>query len=363
MVIGFDAPLPPAVTGVADYAARLLNELRRRATVVTKGSQAGLWLYHIGNNREHHAAIYQRALARPGVVVLHDAVLMHLQLSMASGEESFVEEFVFNYGGWHRDYARSLWQGRARSGADPEYFRWPMLKRLLSGSRAVVVHNPGAARRVREHAPGARVVEIPHLAFDAQAPAARAMAFRRQWNCGPSTFVCAVFGHLRDSKRVLPILRIVSALHDLDMRLVLCGAAQNPALERAMQPFLGNAVLRVPPLPEPDLLAAISACDAVLCLRWPQAGETSGLMIRAMAAGKPVLVTRGEDTASLPEGVCIPIDPGPPEADHLQEVIRWLVQQPGCARRIGAMAAEHIARFHSPAGVAAQYMEVLAACA
>ncbi|MBI3471856.1 MAG: hypothetical protein HY013_10920, partial [Candidatus Solibacter usitatus] len=164
MTAGFFSPLPPARTGIADYAAALLPALRAHGRVEIEPRRAGVNLYHIGNNRLH-AGIYRRALAEPGVVALHDALLQHLFLGTLA-EAAYVEEFVYNYGAWSQDLARELWRGRSGSGMRPEYYRCPMLKRLAERSRAVVVHNPAAARMVREHCASTPVVEIPHLWSD-----------------------------------------------------------------------------------------------------------------------------------------------------------------------------------------------------
>ena len=101
--------------------------------------------------------------------MLHDAVLNHFFLGQLS-ESEYVDEFVYNYGEWNRALGRQLWRERAGSGADERYFRYPMLKRVAERARAVVVHNPAAAAAVKEHAPGARVVEIPHLFAPPQLP-------------------------------------------------------------------------------------------------------------------------------------------------------------------------------------------------
>ncbi len=60
MIVGFDSPLPPSRTGVADYAAVLLAALRRHGTVEVNPAPADVWLYHLGNNQLHRA-IYQFA--------------------------------------------------------------------------------------------------------------------------------------------------------------------------------------------------------------------------------------------------------------------------------------------------------------
>src|SRR6266849_4867845 len=146
MKVGSFAPLPPARTGVADYAAVLLSALRRRGTVEPDAPDCDVAMYHIGNNRLHRE-IYARALRRPGVAVLHDAVLQHFFLGTLT-QDQYVEELVYNYGEWTRGLAGDLWKNRARSAADPRYFDYPMLKRLVSVSRTIVVHNPAAARIV-----------------------------------------------------------------------------------------------------------------------------------------------------------------------------------------------------------------------
>src|ERR1035438_10034326 len=128
MTLGFYSPLPPARTGVADYAAALLAELRRHGPVDVAPERCDVALYHLGNN-PLHAGVYRRALQQPGVVTLHDAVLHHFLLGQLD-EMSYVEEFVYNYGEWNRGLAGELWRGRAASGTDPRYFEYPMLKRV-----------------------------------------------------------------------------------------------------------------------------------------------------------------------------------------------------------------------------------------
>ena len=94
MKLGFFSPLPPARTGVADYSAALLGALRRSGAVNL--GDGDINLYHLGNNQLHRE-IYQRALEKPGVVVLHDAVLQHFFLGTLC-EHEYVAEFVYNYG-------------------------------------------------------------------------------------------------------------------------------------------------------------------------------------------------------------------------------------------------------------------------
>jgi glycosyltransferase involved in cell wall biosynthesis len=364
VTVGFESPLPPARTGVADYAATLLAALRRRGPVEVTPKRAGVRLYHLGNNQLHRE-IYRRALAQPGIVVLHDAVLQHFFLSSLEQQE-YVEEFVYNYGEWHRELAHSLWRGRASSGFTHRYYAYPMLRRIAEVSRAIVVHNPAAARIVREHSPGARVVEIPHLFAPPPAPfAADVIHFRATLGLPPRRFLFAVFGYLRESKRILNILRAFDTIHrDLpETALLVAGEFTSQDLARAAEPLIAQrpAILRLGHLPEHQFWLAAAACDACVNLRDPAAGETSGISIRLMGIGKAVLLTGSVESARFPETACFRIARGVAETASLTEHGIVAVSLPQTTCEIGRRAAGHVHSFHSLDRVADKYWETLCA--
>jgi glycosyltransferase involved in cell wall biosynthesis len=362
MKIGFFSPLPPAPTGVADYAAALLAGLRKRGEVTVDGSNGDVALYHIGNNQLHRA-IYERALSKPGVVVLHDAVLQHLFLGML-GEETYVNEFVFNYGEWMRGLGEELWGNRARSAADFRYFDYPMLKRIATASRAIIVHNPAAVCAVGRHAPEAYVAEIPHLFVPPELPsAAGTLRFRAELGVGPRTFLAGVFGHQRESKRLPVILRALdlACRAGADVKLLVAGAFASSDLERSLSPQLDAdpRTLRVGHLSERDFWRYASAADLCINLRFPTAAESSGIAIRMMGIGKPVVFTAGEEIARIPENACLRVDVGPAEEEMLAGYIVWLAGDREAAREIGRHAAAHIAKAHVLDTVAERYWEIL----
>jgi glycosyltransferase involved in cell wall biosynthesis len=357
---GFFAPLPPARTGVADYADALLGALRKHGRVEVEADAAAA-LYHLGNNHLHRA-IYQRALERPGVSVLHDAVLHHFFLGTLD-EAGYTEEFVYNYGEWMRELAGELWRQRARSAADSRYFDYPMLKRIATVSRAVIVHNPAAARAVKRHAPDAQVFEIPHLFVAPELPeAVDTIRFRAELGVGPRTLLAGVFGHLRESKRLPVVLRALerACAMGADARLLVAGAFASTDLERALSPLLTNPrILRVGHLSERDFWRYAAATDVCINLRYPTAGEASGIAIRMMGIGKPVVFTAGEEIARIPANACLRVDLGAAEEEMLACVIWWLARDPGAGAEIGRRAAQHIAAEHALDKVAGRFWDVL----
>ncbi len=369
VTVGFYSPLPPAPTGVADYAQALLTELRRHGRVEVSPSRCDVALYHLGNNRLH-APIYRRALANPGIVVLHDAVLHHFLLGQLS-RESYTDEFTYNYGEWHRGLADELWRGRAASGCDSRYFAYPMLRRVAEGARAVVVHNPAAARLVLEHAPKARVVELPHLALapagpegtgPGGAPEAEILRYRQRLGVHPTAFLFGVFGYLRESKRLITALEALAAVRREFPRaaLLVAGRFVSSDLERAAAPLLhAPGIFRLPYLSEREFWLAAGAVDACINLRHPAAGETSGIAIRFLGLGKPVLLTDGEETARLPEDACIRIPAGVAERQSLRQHMILLTSMSEVARAIGQRGARHIQAHHRVESISRRYWELI----
>lgn len=365
MTVGFYSPLPPARTGVADYSAALLAALSAGGSVEVNARNADIALYHIGNN-QLHSAIYRRALEVPGVVVLHDAVLHHFLLGWLS-EREYIREFVYNYGDWAEDQARALWRGRARSAADPVYFRYPMLKRVAECSLAVIVHNPGAAAMLRSHAPDAAIYEIPHLFAGPAAPPAAwdVIRLRQRLEIPGHVFLFSVFGHLRESKRLASVLRAFERVRPhAAMALVVAGDFVSKDLERSLGPLVAANphIRRVGFTEEPDFWRYAAASDACINLRYPAAGETSGISIRMMGIAKPVLMNGGLETSRFPEAACVRVDAGPGEEEMLAEYMLWLAGRTGDARAIGQRAAEYVCREHAPRRAAELYWDALTAC-
>jgi glycosyltransferase involved in cell wall biosynthesis len=305
---------PEGESGVADYARELAAHLKLSTRYP---------LYHIGNN-QLHAAIYRQAIAEPGIVLLHDAVLHHLMLGMLS-EAEYLTEFAYNFGDWSLPLAQRLWRQRSASGADAAYFRYPMLRRLAERSIGVLVHNRRAAAMVKAAAPGAYIAVTPHLALPDEPPLC---------DLGPGP-VFGLFGYLRPTKRVSSV---IAAAEIAGVRLVIAGDPPPPP-----GPFV-----HLPLASEPVFRSRLRSCDAIVNLRYPSAGETSGITIRAMAIGRPVILTAGGEAEDFPPGTYTAVDSGPAEVRMLAAMMIWLAQRPADRAALGLAAQTHVLAHHSP---------------
>jgi glycosyltransferase involved in cell wall biosynthesis len=358
--VGYHAPPKGSRSGIADYAETLRRALQRFGDIESRAAAADIHLYHVGNNRLHEN-IYERAIETPGIAVLHDAVLHHLMLGRLSREE-YAAEWVLNYGEWRRDAGEELWRERARAAVDPRYFQFPMLRRIAERSRCVVVHNPGAAAIAAAH--GAKDVRIiPHFCERIDVPHPADVArFRERMGIGQGVTLFGMFGYLREPKRVVPGIQVFKRLHAIrpNTALLLCGEVVSRELQRLLMSEADHpAIRRVDHLPDRDFTIAAAAVDCCLNLRYPGAGETSGVAVRLMGLGKPVIVTDNAENSGYPPGAALCVTPGIAETAELFENMLLVTDFPRIAREVGSEAQLHIQTHHALESIARQYWEVL----
>jgi glycosyltransferase involved in cell wall biosynthesis len=151
-------------------------------------------------------------------------------------------------------------------------------------------------------------------------------------------------------------------LHDSNPNtaLLLAGDAVSPDLRRLLESEAQHpAIHRRGHLEERDFLNAATAVDCCINLRYPAAGETSGIAVRLMGAGKPVILSESDATADIPAAACLRVMPGIAEPAELFDHMTMVAAFPSIAREIGIAAGRYIAERHSLEKVVRQYWQVL----
>jgi hypothetical protein len=144
------------------------------------------------------------------------------------------------------------------------------------------------------------------------------------------------------------------------VRLLIAGSFASSDLERSLAGQLSHPrILRAGYLTESDFWRYAAAVDLCINLRYPTAAETSGIAIRMMGIGKPVVFSEGAEVARIPENACLRVETGPAEEDLLANYIAWLACDRRSGEEIGKRAAEHIEANHKLESVAATYWEAL----
>ncbi len=308
--VAYYSPMPPERSGIADYSALLLPALERLVDVdvAPRGKRADgdIALYHVGNDPEVHGWIVERLRREPGIVVLHDFVLHHLVASLTLGRKDEV----------------------------------------LERATGVIVHSRYVEERVRERGYDRPLWRIPHPAW----PPPQVVTDRPS---GEPVF--GAFGNVNASKRVPQLLEAFARFRDLhpSARLLLVGAAAAGSEQHGK----ADGVVREGYVDEERLWALIAGVDAVISLRSPTMGETSGTAIRALTLGKPLLVSDVGWFSELPDDVALKVAPRDGEVERLVVALEKL-RDPAVRERMGANARD-LAGEHDVGHVAYLYASAL----
>jgi glycosyltransferase involved in cell wall biosynthesis len=323
-------PLPPARTGVAHYASMIIPALRAAgvdleviASATEQPSHSATRLYHLGNN-PHHEWIYREAMQHPGVIVLHDLVLHHLivEMTLARGDaDGYAAALAASHGAAGEAWAR----GRA-AGLHSEMgnFLLPASVDVANRSLAVIVHNRYAADRLASLGVTAPIHVVPHPYEPHRDARARRGEIRARYGFSDADRVIGFFGFLTSAKRAEVVLAAFERARERDSRLklLIVGEAA-PNIDVATAGYV----------PDEEFPAYFAAVDRLVNLRYPTAGETSGTLIRAFEAGKPVAVSDYAQFAELPDDCAVKIPFGDREGETLAEFFRRDLSDSSAAQR------------------------------
>jgi glycosyltransferase involved in cell wall biosynthesis len=385
-------------SGIADYSFDLLPMIAERADVevvcprpkhlrrlrrppgipvVTPGafakrgdgSEPGAAIYHLGNN-PFHEFVYDAAVARPGIAVFHDLVLHHLLAAVtverrgdATRYRALLEE---EYGPTGARLARLRVRGVA---TEFEKFLFPMAGHLARRSKAVIVHSRDARDRMWAVAPGVPVVIIPHHAGSPppQVAGTTRSSARRELGLDGDDFVVGHFGFITKPKQPAAVVggfARLAAGHP-NARLVMVGADHTGGgLDRLIARHrLQDRVRAAGFVDLPRFYTYLRAVDAIVNLRYPSAGESSGTVARALAEGRATIVNDLEAFAEIPDAAALKVEIDADQADAVGAHLIRLAEDPGFRSRLEASAQAYAAAALDPGRCADRYVQVAQAVA
>jgi glycosyltransferase involved in cell wall biosynthesis len=410
-------PLPPVRSGIAAYSAEILPRLAPDAAIdvfvdgpaTPEGTPApgpvaprppagvaGLWsahaflhrhrldpydlvVYQLGN-APCHDFMWPYLVRYPGLVVLHDLAVHHARARMLLARRRAADyraEFAFN----HPEVDPGV-ADFAVSGLDgAPYYLWPMTRLVVATARAVAVHSAAVAEELREAYPAARVHRI-RMGVGAPPAGLDPMP-------APGRPLIGAFGLVTPEKRIPVLLRAFASLARSrpEARLVLVGdrVPHYDAAAEAAALGVADRVTITGFVSDHDHDRWLARVDVCASLRWPTTRETSASWLRALAAGRPTIVTDLAHQTDVPT-----LDPrswtvnhthagaggvlaAPTAGDAVAVAIDLLDEEHSLALALSRLAADETLRRtlgrnarawweagHTLAHMAADYREVLA---
>lgn len=378
--IAYFSPLPPARSGIADYSHELLPHLAQQAHITLfaeepasvnadlkqrfpihpitsyprKRWQHDIALYHMGNSALHKA-IYAMFTRYPGVVVLHDYVLHHFMLDRTLGQGSFSgysREMGYAYG--LAGIAKAWDARRGFRPYLPEGQPEPLNQRVIDLSLGLIVHSYYSEERIRQQRPSLPVAVIPQPMASRQQ-----MASRADLNVPEDALIVASAGQVTAAKQLDFALQAFARLR-LQVPnanyLVIGKETDEMVLDPLIQELgLGQAVHKTGFVDDlQTFIDWLGAADIVLSLRYPTMGETSAIALRALAAGRPLIVFDHGWYSELPDAVAVKVPPR--HAAALDEALLSLAQDEARRQEMSQAARDYIANHCQPEQVASAYM-------
>lgn len=376
MRINWFCPLPPARTDIAQYTHRILPELAKAFDVVLWTDQAGWYprlasiapvvhfsaasietnsearnglnVYHIGNNIEFHAAIWEASKAIPGVIVLHDLTLLEFLIQYYQVKRADLQGFVDILTNEYGEAALEHWEEHRRGLLPIEYLcsRYPFSTQAVRHALGVFSHSaetPGVLKLSANTPLG-----FGYLPYRAT-PGSFDEHMAKYVNCDRYRIV--IFGYLGRNRRVDKFLEALGEMEERNRFQVdifgqlfaeaeIVGAVHRFGLDEQVRihGFVSDEVLE----------RALNEAHLVANLRYPSMGEASGSQLRIWDHALPSLVTRTRWYATLPEGAVKFVNPGPDEVWDIQVHLKDFLANPLHYAEMGLRGRQLLESYHSP---------------
>ncbi|MBY0074707.1 glycosyltransferase [Priestia aryabhattai] len=369
MKIAFFSSMRPQSSGISDYSEELLTVLNKyfdidiiiddTYTPVNKFILSTYnivhvkdfnphnykeFIYQMGNN-EFHTYMLPVMKKNPGITVLHDANLHGLFFSLGVENNDIYNEIL------------------SRTSINPEAM---LLQRIVNHSKGILVHSHYTAEKLSALYSNIPVLRIP-MGIPDNIIKTNPLTIRKKYNCGDCVIISA-FGIVAHTKRIVEL--IVSYTHALkhfnsNTKLFIVG---KNALDSPSQSFIDDLIeannlqeriIFHGEVPAEEYNELLSISDLVVSLRYPQKGETSAALMRAIAAGKPTIATDIGTFSEIPDEMCLKISYGVNEIPELVKALVKLVDDPGLRIKMGHKAFEYFDRNHRLEHVAIKYKEAI----
>ena len=387
--IGFWTPIPPQRTGIADYSHLLLSELVHEweITVVidervvnsfsavegrawrppegvdlidfraVRPGQFDLNVYQMGNNAEFHAFMHRQALDVPGLLVLHDPSLYDFYVALCGGDKSraFLDEAEYDLGGPMQRMPRI----RVGKRVQVDRLALLMTRRLVEASAMTIVHSDWACNALLAKTPYVSIhrVFLPAKVLHRRVPSSRNITF-------------GIFGGINHHKRVIESLSAFAEFHQQysNARLMIAGRIDVPEIVGEIERFvvrngLTQFVETRFDVEEYEMDRLLLSCDVLIALRWPTAGETSALVMRAFGAGVAVITSDVPQSREFDEAYCwrVAIDE-PAESRQLTSLMDKAAKDLDGMREVGRAAQRWMESNATYPKAAAAYSAAFRAC-
>ncbi|MBE7681559.1 glycosyltransferase [Paenibacillus sp. P13VS] len=347
--IAFFTPLPPLQSGIADYSVDILNELSKYLDIdvyIDSGYKIDCefegnvevfshdkyknnkdkyldTVYQMGNS-EFHTYMIDYIQRYRGTLVLHDNNLHGLIYHLSVGKNNYQLYKKYLYEDFEKELIDNYVEKLTAGKESVQLYKMIINGVVTNYANKIIVHSDYAKKKLLQKSLTRQVEKI--FLYAKTDDLENQKLARGILNIPTNKQIISAFGHIHETKRIIPILRAFEKLCSNDNNNLLLYLVGKPAesIENEMNIFINNNNLRdkVIITGYTDMVSFeqyIDATDICLNLRHPYNGETSASLMRILAKRKCVIVTDIGSFSEVPDSCCIKI-PSPENLSMETEV-------------------------------------------
>jgi glycosyltransferase involved in cell wall biosynthesis len=374
--------MPPLDCGIADYTAELADALaatHHEVDIYTDGSYQptaraapNIHFRHVRDfdpaepglvdsifqlqARDYQYFMYREILRHGGTIMLHDIALAIAFFGLARHFRDYAEFEDGMLAAEGPEAVRDLDGVLARAGGAPDvaalravFDRHRVLRWAIGPHNRVLTHTDALARDALRHYPDARV-RVVRQGYADRVPVARHIplaAWRQRLDIRGSGLIVGVFGIVGRNKRIESIIAGFEPLWQAHpgSLLVIVGACYEDSYRQELRARIAASPARdrihFGDYAPPDIFhSLIALSDVLVALRWPALGGLSAVLLRGLAAGKPVIVSDIPDWRGAGDAASLPVPTPDGEADGIAAYLLQLAANPAERARLGQVARQ-----------------------
>jgi len=318
------------------------------------------WIYNIGNNPYFHGYIYECALKKPGLIILHDFVEYYLTIGLYRNKGALYSKVYemtdaagINLIKRHTKGQEDLLECKHLA---PKF---PLNRELINSENKIMVHSNYSYDRVSEiinNKSRLRKINQVEQVSDSEEFIEREILFE-QFGIPEDALTICSFGSVDRTKLNHTVCTTVIRLNKKYAgKLIYLMVGEGGYIDG----FLSSYIKKTGRVSLMEFNSFIKHSDIVVNLRHPSMGETSAAVIRALGIGKPCIVSDDAWFSELPDDVVIKIRNKDIKKD-LYDSLSRLLENPDLMEKMSKGAKEYIQREHGMTKISDEIADFLRA--
>jgi glycosyltransferase involved in cell wall biosynthesis len=338
----------PSASDLWDTEARVVPFRDLDGDVLQRLKAYDLAVYNLGNYAPYHAQIFRVSEAHPGVVILHDYVMVNFFYAyvQSAGHRTVAMRLLLEK---HYGYEASKSADNPRLCEAENAIKYPLCEAAVTGSLGAVVHSDYVAVRIERLG----VLPVQKLALSCEALRGVPICAREELSLSEDDFVIVSAGHVNRNKRVDAVLEAIGTTPTLkrSTKYIVIGPSDpgyQLELDRLVVSYgLQDQVHFTGFVSDEILESYLSHANICVNLRHPSLEGASGSALEQMMHGKPVIVSRSGWFNELPEDVVIKVNPAD-EVKGVRAALLTLLGSPDRRRELGEAGRSYVMLHCSP---------------